>query len=322
METLKIKVNLPSKVYDILVNDMSAFHYFKNDGSTNKNSFINDLIRNYYGYFSKREEDVISRVKSQIKVNESDFPLISSIFFEERFRKDGNYQRDLQFIIQKENVAIYEEITSLYLRNRSVSQFFREMFILYSSYPQNAREEILNKNKILLAKKIATNKHSSIVISPIGEKRNIDIYDVVPTTDGLYNYLLGVETKDNTRKVVSIHLFDIASIIENTKVESLISGEEKEKLDLTIYQAPMFPINKIEDIEVKLTDIGVRLYNLWTVNRPKAYKVEGNTYFFRGDFYHFVIYFYKFANEANIVSPKEVRDFIKSRYQIALDSYK
>lgn len=98
MEIIKIKINLPKKVYDILLNDMEAFAFMKKNGEINKNHFINELINSFYPVFSKTEKDVIEKVNNKIKINDEDFPLISSIFFEERFKKDGNYTKDLQFI--------------------------------------------------------------------------------------------------------------------------------------------------------------------------------------------------------------------------------
>lgn len=321
MDFVKIKINLPEKVYAILANDMEAFGFIKRNGEVNKNGFINDLINAYYPIFSKTEQDVISRVSGQVNIREEDFPLISSIFFEERFKKEGNYTKDLQFIISKDNESIYEEIFAISLRNRSISQYFREMFILYTSYPQDKREQIVFGSKISKAKHISEHNKKALVYFKDGSKKVINIYDVVPTREEFYNYVIGVEENGAERTVISYHVFNIKNIIELNEEKDL-NKDEIEKLELMLFQCPEFAINKVDDITVELTPTGEKLFKLWIHTRPKPYSVEGNIYKFKGGYYHLLIYFFKFANEAKILSPNDTKEFFASRFKLAYENYK
>lgn len=293
----------------------------KKNGEINKNHFINELINSFYPVFSKTEKDVIEKVNNQIKINDEDFPLISSIFFEERFKKDGNYTKDLQFIISKKNESIYEEIFAVSLRNRSISQYFREMLILYSSYSQDKREEIIFSDKITKLKMIKEKNKKALLIFKDGIRKITNIYDVVPTREEFYNYVIGVEEDKGKRVVISYHVYNIKAIIELDEQKE-ITKSDKEKLELMLFQCPEFAINKIEDVTVELTPIGEKLFKLWIHTRPKPYEINGNLYKFRSGYYHLLIYFYKFASEAKIISPKETRDFFASKFKEAYENYK
>ena len=160
-----------------------------------------------------------------------------------------------------------------------------------------------------------------MVIFKDGNRKIVDIYDVVATREEFYNYLLGVEEKESERIIISNHIFNIKNVIELDQILE-ITNEDREKLDLMVFQCPEFAINKIDDITVELTPVGVKLFKLWIHTRPKPYEITGNLYKFKGGYYHLLIYFYKFASEAKIISPKETRDFFASKFKEAYENYK
>ena len=188
MEFQKIKVNLPKRVYDILLNDMELFGFTKSDGSVNKNGFVNTLLKMYFPIFNKNEYETISKVVDQAKIKEDVFREIYSLLFEESFKKEGNYTKDLQFIISKENEEIYEEIFDFHLRNRSISQYFREMFIVYAANSQDKREEIIFANIVKKISSIIKNNKKAFVYFKNGLKKEVDVYQIVPTKEGYFNF--------------------------------------------------------------------------------------------------------------------------------------
>lgn len=321
MDSIKIKTNLPKKVYDTLINDMEAFNFVKADGTVNKNGFINALIKSYFGEFSKSELDAISKADGKIKMEIEDYPLISSLFFEERFKKEGNYSKDIQFIIQKENMDIYDEITDLYLRSRSVSQYFREMFILYSLNQQDKREEIIFKSIYKKIDSAVKSKKQSLVYFKNNIKKPMELYCVASTKEGMFDYIMAVDVSNKNRDIISFHLKDVSNVIILKDKDVNFSKQEIEKLDLSIEQCPAFPVNEIIDAKVELTDIGIKLFNLYIHDRPHPYKVEGNIYYFKSSLAHLAIYFFKFASEAKFLSPKKIGDFIKERFLKAYNQY-
>lgn len=322
MDLIKIKVNLPKNVYEILAIDMEAFGFLKSDGTANKNSFINHLIKNYVGVFATNENDAIKKVTGQVNIDEEAFGKITSLFFEERFKKEGNYSKDLQFIISKENLEIYEEIIAVHLKNRSISQYFREMLIMYTSYPMDKRQAIMFEPLIEKVRRVIKHNKKALVTLVDGEKKTIDFYDIAGTGEQIFNYVIGVETTSkNERVITSIRLHNLKTIIELPNQTIEITESEKEKLELMKYQGPVFPINKIQDVEVEFSERGLILWRVYIHDRPKPYKIENNHYFFKADLLHIAIYFYKFGTEAKIVSPNEVKTFMKDRFKEAYEMY-
>ena len=230
MDLIKIKVNLPKKVYDILEIDMEAFGFLKADGSVNKNGFINALIKNYFGLFSKREEEVINKIKDQTTIKDKDIPAIANIFFEERYKKEEHFTKDLQFIVQKENIDLYNEIIEIYLANRSISQYFREMIILYTSYPMDKRETILFQNLIEKINKAISGNRKAILYLTDGSKKTVDLYGISGTNEQIFNYVIGIETNGNRRLTFSYRLNKVKNIVIIPDVQIEISEEEKENM--------------------------------------------------------------------------------------------
>lgn len=321
MDLIKIKVNLPKKVYDILEIDMEAFGFLKADGSVNKNAFINALIKNYFGLFSKREEEVITKIKNQTTIKDKDIPAIANIFFEERYKKEEHFTKDLQFILQKENIDLYNEIIEIYLANRSISQYFREMIILYTSYPMDKRETILFQNLTEKINKATSGNRKAILYLTDGGKKTVDLYGISGTNEQIFNYVIGIETSGNRRTTFSYRLNKIKNIVIIPDAQIEISDEEKEKLDLMVYQGPIFAMDEIYDVAVEFNEYGLQLFRLWIHDRPKPYKVEGDVYHFKSSLNHLAIYFYKFGTTAKILSPEPVRKFMKDRFLEAANQY-
>lgn len=322
MDLVKIKVNLPEKVYTVLETDMEAFGFLKPNGSPNKNGYINAIIKNFFKMFASRELEVITKIRNQVHVKDEDVPAIANMFFEERYKKEGNYIKELQFIIQKENLDIYEEIIELYLANRSVSQYFREMLILFTSYPMDKRESILCKDIISKIQMGIEENRKTIVYLTDGTKKTMDLYGIYGTGEQIFNYLIGIELNGNKRETATYRLNKVKNVVIIPNMTRTFSKEEKEKLDLMIYQGPIFAINEVVDAAVELDEYGKTLYRLWIHDRPKPYKVEGNVYHFKSSLNHIAIYFYKFGTTAKILSPNSLIDFMKARFQEAANLYK
>ena len=322
MDLIKVKVNLPEKVYAVLETDMEAFGYLKSNGTPNKNGYINAIIKNFFKTFASRELEVITKIRNQIHVKDEDVPAIANMFFEERYKKDGNYTKDLQFIIQKENVDIYDEIVDLYLANRSISQYFREMLILFTSYPMDKRESILCKNIISKIQMGIDENRKAIIYLSDGTKKTMDFYGIFGTGEQIFNYLIGVELNGNKRETATYRLNKIKNVVIVPDSPRVINDDEKEKLELMVHQGPIFAINEILDVAIELNEYGKTLFRLWIHDRPKPYKVEGNIYYFKSSLNHIAIYFYKFGTTAKILSPNSLKDFMKERFKEAADLYK
>ena len=72
---------------------------------------------------------------------------------------------------------------------------------------------------------------------------------------------------------------------------------------------------------MRLTDQGVRKFQLIVKNRPDVLRKDGNTYYFNWPRYQLEEYFKRFGYDAIIVSPAECRTNMRSFYARSFDAY-
>lgn len=324
----KIKVNIPFDVNRTLENDMKSFEFIKKDGNINKNKFVNHLLKNYYLVFSLEEDKLINRIESQLLTNYSVkldrqfahniVSLIRRPTYEEKYYNDFS----IQFILTKENEKIFKMIEKYYLKDRSISQYFREMFISYTSHKQDYREKLLFPDLVDKIETAIKNK-KKIIINTSDEKTSlIDPFALDQTKEEVYNYLVGVSIKkDGSRCIISRKLFKIYNVI-STNEDVSFTEQEKYLLTITMEHGSQFPINKQIDAIIELTKKGEKFYNDFYLNRPKYLKKEGNRYYFNCSFTQLEFYFFKFGSEAKVIAPISLKNKFSKKYFDALDNYK
>ncbi len=321
---IKVKVNLPKDIYTIICNDMDSFEFKKENGTINKNKFINQLLENYYEDFLLQEEELEKRIRIILKDNATNNidNLISLINTSEIKKNDQNYDCSLQFIISKSNEKIYQIIEKYYLRERSISQYFREMLISYCSYSQWQRERFLfKKNAQLISTAIKEKK--KIIISGIkGETLIIEPYKIKTTKEELYNYIIGyINTKKGNRMLISRKLYKIVDI-HLTNESFSFSKIEINNLEATIEHGAQFPINEESLTILELTPEGEKNYQNFYLNRPSYYKKENNIYYFTCSYNQIEFYFFRFGKQVKIISPAHLQRKFKRKYYEAFTKYR
>lgn len=321
---IKVKVNLPKEIYTTICNDMDSFEFKKENGSINKNKFINQLLESYYEEFLLQEEELEKRIRSILKVNKNSSVdnLISLINTSEIKKSEQNYDYSIQFLISKNNEKIYQIIEKYYLRERSISQYFREMLISYCSHSQWQRERYLfKKNSELILTAIKEKK--KIIFSGIkGETIIIDPYKLITTKEELYNYLIGyVDTKKSGRMLISRKLYKITEI-HLTNETFTFTDKELNHLDNTLEHGAQFPINEDSLSILELTPEGEKNYHNFYLNRPSYFKKEGNKYYFNCSYNQIEFYFFRFGEQVKIISPSHLQRKFKRKYYAALNNYK
>lgn len=318
--SIKIKVNLPYDVYNCLLNDMELFNFKKKDGSINKNSFINTLFKNYHKIFLDHEKDLESKIKNITSDKENVYKIISLIN-ESNYEDYYYYDYDLQFILNKENEQYFEMIEKYYLKERTISKYFRDMFISYVSKSQYKRESIIYE-PIYSKLDEAIKKKKRIIMTDINKESTIiDPFDIDTTKEELYNYLVGVAVRKDKREIKTIRLYKIALV--NITLEDIeITHDEIELLSSTITHGAQFVMESTKNYSiVRLTNKGIKLFNEIYLNRPHPVKIEKNEYFFDCSYTQLEVYFFKFGYEALIVKPYDLRKKITNKYQKALRLY-
>lgn len=324
---IKIKVNVPYDIYQCLENDMASFEFKKKDGSINKNKFINILFKNYYKEFSEYEKNVFKQIDQiildkipQDEKNKINYELISFINDNHYI---GKYYNDcsFQFIISKENETIFHAVEKYYLQDRTISCYFREMFISYASKRQDQREKIIFKSTYETLD-IALKEKKRIILSTLnGESYYFEPYDITSTKEELYNYLLGVTiTKNNKRFIATRKLYKVVGI-EILDESVSFTKEELYLLDKTIQKGAQFPIRFEEITIVELTKKGQEYFNDMYLNRPEVVKIEDNQYYFDCARKQIEFYFFKFGEEARIIYPTSLARKFRDRYINAAKNY-
>jgi len=213
--SIKVKVNLPQEIFTIICNDMDSFGFKKEDGTINKNKFINHLLENYYEEFLLQEEQIEKKIRSILKETRKNHidNLVSLINMSEFNKDDRYYDRSLQFIISKSNEKIYQIIEKFYLRDRTISQYFRELLISYCSHSQWQRERYLFKSIVNTITTAIKEKRQIIFSCAKGETYCIEPYELKTTKEELYNYLIGViHTKKGGRHIATRKLYKIIEV--------------------------------------------------------------------------------------------------------------
>ena len=324
----KIKVNIPFDVNRCLENDMKSFEFIKKDGNINKNKFVNHLLKNYYITFSNEEDKLINKIENHLltnygmKIDKQIANNIVSLVRQPIYEEKYYYDYSIQFILTKENEKIFKIIEKYYLRERSISQYFREMFVSYASHKQDYREKLLYPNLVTTIENAITNNNRIIVNLKNGNSSLIEPFALDQTKEELYNYLIGVSIeKTGTRRIVSRKLFKVENIVITNEFSS-ITEEEKYLLSKTMDHGSQFPINEQIDAMIELTPKGEKLYNDIYLNRPVYYKKEGNKYYFDCSFSQLDVYFFKFGIDAKVIYPLGLKNKFSKKYYDALDNYK
>lgn len=331
--SIKVKVNLPNELYRILLEDMTSFDFVKNNGTINKNGFINLLLRNFFEEFSAYEGKIINHLSgllatrpntSQMKTIQYD--LMDAVYsLHSLTENNDNYEVSLQFVINKENENLFSTIESHYLQERTVSKYFRDMITNYCARSQYKREAIIFKHIYTAINKAIELKRKVIIMTTFNRSIIVDPYLLTRTKEELYNYFLGVENTGKNgkgkRTIISYKLFKIVNVIMVDE-ESLITANENELLKKTTLLGAQFPLNRECLTVLELTDKGIRLYKDIYLNRPTPIKVEGNIYTFDCDYNQIEFYFFKFGKEVKIIKPHFLqRTFINMYYQ-SINRYK
>ena len=193
------------------------------------------------------------------------------------------------------------------------------MFESYSNKLKSQRERIIYKN--VYDKFIKAIRKSREVFVRV--KNNIapnfrgSIY-ALEASEEMYNYCLFYI--DN--EIVTLRL----SNIEDVKVltdASNIPEEIMDYMDIQIDHGIQYTFNKndLEDVVVKMSENGKKLYEKLYIFRPIYYKVEGDLYYFKGSHIQILSYFRRFGKDGIIVSPESLRNKMIGYYKAAFNAY-
>ena len=236
----------------------------------------------------------------------------------------------------------------------SIGCYFKVIFEEYARLPQSERIRVYFKEIVdVIEDAIANRKGIKIVQRPFErfDKNNessfskivkTNKYYVKPyklvTDDSLqYLYLIGLSelaSEDNQiqNKEMEPHSFRISLIQRATKLQSMngfISKDSKDEMDKRlIANGPQSFIDsndptKMLEVKVRFDNHGLETLKRISYGRPKSFKkIDSNTYIFYSDFFQARNYFWRFANNVEILEPLSLRESVKKLLLLTSEIYK
>ena len=326
----KIRISVSTYTYDILLKDMDSFEILKKSGEVNKNEFLNRLIINYideYLMMSKTQLRTIERIIGKhTDVDEYDkVNLTNEIFAAVKEQLMVKNVDDSSVVISlkpiKESEPIIDFIINEQIENQSISSFFRQMFDSYVGMTQNLRERIIFKDVYnTLIKSLELSKKVFVTFrSETGRPITGSLYCVKDNKEEMFNYCL-FDTGGRGQTVRLCHIKSAKIINE----QSHISEKLIPLFDFQIENSLAYPVSEkdLENVAVKLDEIGVKMYKKTYLYRPRYYKVENNIYYFKGSHQQIFNYFKRFGGNAIIISPQYLKDKMQRYYKESYNVYK
>ena len=302
---LKIKVMLDIKAYTDLLNDMNSYFILKNDKTINKNKFMNVLFKNYYDEYENKRLKLKEKIltyfdkngisNSSIMADELSFKLLNNYESKELY-----FDKGITFNLIDEEEFIFKSLDNL--KYETASLYFRNLIYSYLSLKSYERENIIYKDVLnVFNKAILNNKILKIKI----ENEELDIlpYKALNNLDDKYTYLLALKAN---RTPFSINISKIINIIEK-KDYYKFTKEEIEQLETIINKNIEYPNITNEITKIRLTDLGMKLYEKNYYNRPEYIKRTGNTLYFNNSINQLYDYFISFGRKIKILDNNKLK---------------
>jgi hypothetical protein len=296
---------LDNKAYTDLLNDMNSYFILKNDKTINKNKFMNVLFKNYYDEYENKRLKIKEKIltyfdkngisNSPIMADELSFKLLNNYESKELY-----FDKGITFNLIDEEEFIFKSLDNL--KYETASLYFRNLIYSYLSLKSYERENIIYKDVLnVFNKAILNNKILKIKI----ENEELDIlpYKALNNLDDKYTYLLALKAN---RTPFSINISKIINIIEK-KDYYKFTKEEIEQLETIINKNIEYPNLTDENTKIRLTNLGIELYEKNYYNRPNYIKRSGNTFYFNNSTNQLYDYFISFGKKCKIIENNKLK---------------
>lgn len=317
MDYDKIKIYATKRVAEILEKDAENFYFLKKDGITpNKNAFLSTLIINYSDQFNTKQANLVRIVEKTINqqayLNSNKVQSISQEIVNQLNNELANDLVDkfdalISLKPTKETLPIISYIENYLLANCSLSKYFRDMFVDYTSLPQDMREKIIFQEQYALLSE-AINKKQKVFITTKGatSKMEISPYAFSHSKEEMHIYL--IFKQGNSCRSIKLSKIESVTILKSnsTFIDADISIFQK----MLKYGVQFFYNASEEEVIVKLTPRGQKLFHKIYLHRPIPSKVENDTFYFNCSHTQIVQYFIRFGSDVEIISPEKIRNDI------------
>lgn len=335
-------INLSAHALAVIENDMFAF-----DVNT-KSGFLNQVIFNFkYTADASISEALRRKTREYIKLLNDLEPNIQKNVLE---KLTDNYRQDLQkkansyekgmgikFRINDSNIDFltnecgedkyYISISNNGETHDNLGKYLKALIEEYCSKSYLEREEIYFYQEFqLLHTAIKLNKKIKFKLPRENSYRYLKPYKITTDPLSMYHYLIGISIDDNhIDNETSSFSYRITNLRNLTQLNEkiFISSDMKKCLEKELQEkGPQFMIEHIIETKVYLTLAGIAKYKRLLHLRPQYTAIEDtNIYVFHCTPRQIEYYFFKFGEDAIILSPKELSCTFKSMYKKAYTQY-
>lgn len=289
----------------VLYQDDWVFHPDSSNEKHIESTFINFILKSFL-----ESDDLIDKVDMNNR-NKKD----RESYIKIRLRKDvvEDLKNKWGYIDQR----CYKK----YKLKTTAPEFLKCIIETYCRLPFGEREKICLKEKFekLESAIRRKNKVNLLVIPNIQVK--ITPYDIIQSKEGLYHYIVGF-TEDRKRYCERISRLLKIDERKSEKATKL-NKSQKDKLDEELLEfGPTFIDDKPVNIKVRLTEKGKEAYFYSVLHRPMHTKIEDDVFTFHCSEKQALFFFLRFANKAEILEPKSLRDKFIQIYENGLSIYK
>lgn len=320
----KIKINLSYKAYNQIISDMESFQFYKENGDTNLNLFINIIIKGMYERNKELNSIMMNTIQAKLTqfdnstIDEITDLLVNSLNarLEDRTNRSVGYY--ISYRPSKKYEEMYNEIEVNELKNTTISNYFRMLLNEYIRLNQDEREAIVFKDTLALIKQAISSKRMLTL-----KDKNLTSfipYEIVKTNDELYNYVIGGKRKNGILHPFSLHIYKCTSFVKEKNHFSL-TEDEKAIFERIIERGPREIEIRSQEVIVTLSKNGQKQFKKYYLNRPIPTKIEGDNYYFNSSVENIFHYFARFGSNAKIISPLNLRNQMKNFHKHAYNSY-
>lgn len=229
--------------------------------------------------------------------------------------KYRNVKKIIQFNLNKKNRENYYSF--LAEKNIEVeAEYFRNIFLHYAQKSKKSREFFIFKDIIGRIASAIDNKKKITVTFADESKKTISPYYIASSELELKNYLFSYD--EEAKKFKNFSIRNIRSVYVTG--QNVYDGEKEYVKNVIENFDPFLSYSKT--VTVRFTDEGLELLNNLKTYRPKILEQDGNIYKFQCSILLGKRYFSNFWNEAEILEPKELRDWFREKSKNMMELYK
>ena len=322
--TEKYKIYLSEDIKSRLTNDAELFEFFKKDGSVNLNAFLKALIVNYFDRYRHSKEQLLANIRQDILNTVSISDIDSEVLADKivntylkGYIAGSEKSTAITLTVGGESYDTIRIIENNMLKDSSLSQYLKDMFVSYLSIPRNSREAIIFKNTYETITEAISEKKVISFSSSTNASFVVEPYLIAPSKEEQCNYLICNDVRAHRPRSFRISRLSSVFITADNFIQD---PELYESLREKAMRSPHSVSDTVRAV-VKLTPYGAQKFKVITKNRPDVLKKDGDLYCFDWPEQQLEDYFLRFGRDAIVLEPKSLRNRLKKYYRMAIRAY-